>query len=123
MSKNVIELRKKTDSGKDGALRRFAVTSKEPVVEESWDSSTDGLSSQADQTWDLRVWQRIEGRGYVSHVKGRSQWANRGDHGAYVGTGDSAASALQESIGYRSAWPADLIAACEHYDSKDAEVE
>lgn len=83
-----------------GGLRRFAVASATPVVEDAWYSNTD-IASQSDQSWAVAVWERVDGRGYVARLTGDGQWANRGDHGVYVGTGPTAAAALE------AAWSAD----------------
>ncbi len=109
--------------GNPSGQRRFAVRLEDdpgPVVMADW-SDNPQIASQADQAWDLAVWQRIEGRGYVARLQGSGQWANRGDHGVYVGTGVSAEHALRDAMG-RGGYDDDeyipqlLVSACRDYD-------
>lgn len=103
-----------------GGKRRFALTDMKPVV--GCDYHSADLPSQSNQTWDLRIYQRIEDRGYVCILIGGGQWSNRGDHGDYIGLGKSAEDALQH------AWdqcqdqgqevPNDLMAPARDYDNE-----
>lgn len=126
MSK-IMKLRLCTSSGAKGALRRFAVEDTEPVVKASWNCGLEWHNS--DQRWSVKVWKRIEDRGFVAHVSGDGQWSNRGDHGSYIGTGETAVDALNDAAPYdylsnypHEGWPADLVAACEAYDSEQVET-
>jgi hypothetical protein len=108
-----------------GGFRIYAVTSAFPAVRESmgWTHSGPG-----DQMWDMDVWRRIEDRGYVARISGSGQWANRGDHGVYIGTGATAEAAAHAA--WYSRWedddddqygypdlPAPLLAAARDHDA------
>ena len=106
-----------------GGQRKFAVTSKEAVVFADY-ASNSNIPGQSDQTWDAWVWQRIAGRGYVCRLSGGGQWSNRGDHGDYIGVGNSAYAALEAAWGGDgereydySAMPNDLAAPMRDYDA------
>lgn len=125
MSK-IIKLRLYKSSGAKGAVRQFAVEDTEPVVTADWCSGQEWHSSN--QRWGLKVWKRIEDRGFVALVSGDGQWCNCGDHGSYIGTGSTALDAMNEASPYDeyegcgTDWPDDLVAACEAYDSEQVEV-
>ncbi len=126
MSRNVIVLVLYDCEGNKSGKRRFAVADKKPVVVVSWSSNRD-IPCQGDQRWELRVWRRIEDRGFVAYVEGSGQWGNRGDHGSYVGTDDTAESALlSANPGYgewgeypAQDWPEALASACRAFDTED----
>jgi len=118
-SKHVVKVLRPSTGG----VRRFAVVPGDPAVRESWSDNTD-IPCQGDQQWDLWVRVRIEGRGYVAFLQGSGQWANRGDHGAYIGTGATAEAALLDAWGrgdyqdYEGDPPNDLLAACRDHDAE-----
>jgi len=121
----IKKLQEVDSGGHRAATRRFAVEAKTPVVVQDWCSGD--LACQSDQTWDLRIWQRVKDRGYVAYVEGGGQWSNRGDHGSYVGTGDTSEAALMDAWGERYMGdyphspddpPSCLVSACRNYDSQ-----
>lgn len=83
------------------------------------------IDCQSDQTYGLKVWKRVEGRGYVAKLCGSGQWGNRGDHGTYIGTGSTAELALSDAWqsgdyndrGQYDEPPNRLSAACRDYDA------
>lgn len=115
MSHKILSIRPST-----GGVRKFAVVEGDPAVVADWCSGE--MSCQSDQTWDLTVWRRIEGRGCVAKLEGGGQWANRGDQGVCIGTGATAEAALLDAWGrgdyrdYEGDPPQDFIAACRDHD-------
>lgn len=115
-----------------GGARKFAVTAGEPAVTEDWHSNT-SIPCQSDQSWEVRIYERIQGRGYVAVVDGDGQWANRGDHGRYLGTGATAEAALRDAWARRGDnedgyddWgtpPRALLAAARDLDAEARPVE
>jgi hypothetical protein len=110
-------------------LRRYAVTALLPVAEGRSHSGDEW--SNSDQRWTAAIWERIEGRAYVCRLVGGGQWANRGDHGTYLGTGSTAEAALlaawkvsagddylSSTYGRNEDCPQDLIAPMRDYDAK-----
>ena len=126
MTHSTITLRLYDAEGNKGAKRRFAVLSNAPVVQEEWSSNRD-IPCQGDQQWTQRVWRRIADRGYVACLSGSGQWSNRGDHGTYIGTGETAEAALHDAWGrgdyqdYEGPPPSALVSACQAYDSDASE--
>ena len=117
-TKHVVKVFRPSAGGK----RRFAVTQSLPVAAADWCSGD--LSCQSTQTWDVRIFARIADRGYVCLLSGGGQWSNRGDHGNYVGTGETAEAALLSawrltedgSDAFGPDLPRQLVAACRDYD-------
>lgn len=121
-----------------GGVRKFAVLSQEACAKSDWSTNRD-IWSQSDQTWEAKVWQRIADRGYVCQLDGGGQWANRGNHGRYIGNGATAEAALldawnQATGEHDDRWgggdycddpPRSLIAPMRDYDAtvKPVEVE
>jgi len=82
-----------------GGKRRYAVTTAAPVTRKTIGWTDRGPS---DQTWQLDLWRRIADRGYLAIIKGDGQWTNRGDHGTYIGVGETAELAAQAAWDSRS---------------------
>lgn len=111
-----------------GGQRKFAVTTEEAACESDYQSGE--IQCQSDQTYEAKVWERIADRGYVCRIVASGQWANRGNHGVYLGTGATAEAAL------RAAWsdcgddvsdeqdiPLSLLAPIRDYDAEVRPVE
>ncbi len=124
MSKQtIVTIPLKDSEGNATGMRRFAVEGKmgdPPDVMADWCSGK--LEVQSDQTWNLMVYRRIENRGFVALLDGGGQWADRGDHGTYVGADErSAYLALIDAwhnADYRGLGnpPQCLVSACKEYD-------
>jgi len=130
MSKQlIISLTLHDPEGNRRGKKRYAVTTKAPVVKADWHSNRN-IPCQSDQSWTLRVWQRIEGRGYVASLSGSGQWPDYSDRGTYTGTGDTAEAALMDAwraectdctdwlryLGQTEELPQSLLSACQEYD-------
>ncbi len=117
----IITIVMRHSSGYPWGRRQFAVSSLNPVVEAAWDSNSE-YAMHSSQTWDLAVWQRIEGRGYIARLEGAGYCSKNFDCGTYVGVGNTAGCALVGCLGINRRPLASFISACRDHDTLNKPV-
>ncbi len=128
----IVTLASRDSRGNEAGKRRFAVTHGLAVVTRRYPLGSEfEFAVYATQSWFLRVWRRVEDRGYVALLCGDGPTDEQGNHndnhgdwGEYIGTGDTAEAALHSAWHNRPAKrfagqtaPELFRSACRDYDS------